>query len=135
MYFAKHVLCQRTRLQGLNLAQIYGRMEGAGATVTLRIRSHPLEQTNTMERRLVSGQLEKLGLTFFAGVIIRIVPSSPAARLGKDLIDHVLVAVNGMVARLPQSSLAVHRRPSGVREALLGRGWGAILVESWCCMP
>jgi hypothetical protein len=76
-------------------------MESAGNSVMLRVRSHPLEQTNTMERRMVGGQLEKLGLTFFAGVIIRTVPGSPAARLGKDLIDHVLVAVNGVCEGKP----------------------------------
>lgn len=63
--------------------------------VVLRVRSHPLETTFTTERRMENGQLERLGLTFFSGVIIRTVAGTPAARLGRDLVDHVILAVNG----------------------------------------
>lgn len=64
--------------------------------VVLRVRSHPYEHTHTMERRMEGGQLERLGLTFLSGVIIRTVPGTPAARLSRDVVDHVILAINGV---------------------------------------
>ena len=76
---------------------MYSLLQAGGKTkVMLRLKSHPLEQTVTLRRRLdAQGKLERLGLTFLAGTIIRLAPDTPAARAGRDIVDTVIVAING----------------------------------------
>lgn len=81
-------------MQGKTCQEVYRMLEED--CVVVRVRSHPFEHTHTMERRMEGGQLERLGLTFLAGVIIRTVPGTPAARLSQDLVDHVILAINGV---------------------------------------